>query len=1116
MTISNLKQKLSFFSDCLEAESRAQTLWNVRSSKTELLQVLSITYENENPDKLIIEQAHADKLSKVLDRYSREKQLILGRFYIVAYYNISEIGGARKARKVCCPIIYAPCKLEKSAIHNKALVAPDYNRCVINPAIKQFFDYHNINCDQELDALLAESKLPFDESKYIDFINKIRARLSGIARFGKTTSECFKNLEKDDVYLVSESLLFIMRKQDSAQNSLHEVKEITKRNDMSTALESILDGQHIKQMTSTRSFWRWLPWRRYENLNLPLPVVLSDAQSTLINNSAKRTLSIAVGPPGTGKSFTIASLALKEFTQGRSVLVVSQNQHAVDVVRRKLIDDFGIDPSLTVLGNDEGLSRDVKEQLNSLLRLRPEFDREEYRALIQQVNNSLTRRHEKEAQFLSSCKTQVGEVEEVKKSFFSWLKSSSSKQMLTDQDSALLSELFCDLEELDDEINLLTAKLVNLHYNHKVNKLLDNKNSRDSIREFAKSLTARNSFYQEKYYRAVDFSHVLGAVPFWFAPVSSLSRLLPLQKELFDVVIIDEATQCNLSVCLPALYRAKKAVIVGDPKQLSHVSFVSYDLQQSLFDRHSLNSQELSSDFRNNSVLDYAMASEASHGGVTQLDEHFRSHPQIIEFSNRAFYNSSLKVMTTRPNTIQKVIELRRVKGKRVRGVNRIEADVVVEAVKAMIQDQSELPESEVQSLGVLSFFSDQAQHIEKKLFDELSLNALKRHNLRVGTPFSFQGEERDHMLISCCIDADTPSASYTYLNRDDVFNVAITRARDFQTIFLSCEPDQIKANSKLNSYIKYCLESSVENVEPQNNERDAFQDEIYTWLQEKGIKAYKNYVVAGTSIDLMAVYEDRALAIDLIGFDGHLKGVLSLKQFKLLARAGLKSFLLPYDEWRNNKSRLLEQLLLQIGAMTKLDTQNKSGVAAFNDNDEAFIRDLTDGISINQLNTRFVKSNERRAAKQISMLLEKLTRFDRSLNLCFIPEELTYKRYKNAFHDLIKDCIIKLQQASIASELASSLLDQQKQLFGSTGQYGGEYDDIFEARASMVDEQKNKIQQLLAINEAALLQMDKTCLKLNRLHESADEKELSSHDILGELTEKIDLYKGTLHRPNQ
>ena len=1081
-------------------------------------------------DGINIKQVYADKLSVVLDRYWREKQLMVGLFYIVAHHDVASFGAKTRKRKICCPIIYFPCELSKSKFISSPCVKPNLSRGVINPAAKQFFSEHIQDVDKLLDQLLATLKQPFDNdtNNPYSIITKLHKEFTKstshwqtvTSNKEKSTARCLKNLKQGVLHIVDEALIYVSRKQVSAQGSLYEIEEIIKRDDVSSALAPILENKNTLRNESYDSFWNWLPWRKYQNLSLPLPVVLSDAQSTVIENAAKYSLSIAVGPPGTGKSFTIASLALKEFTRGKSVLVVSQNQHAVDVVRRKLIDDFGVDSGLTVLGNDEGLSRDVKEQLNKLLRSSPKFNNENYKALIRQLNRKLQQRQEQEDEFLQCCETKVSgkAVDEKSSNFFSQFMRSSPVKVNAPENKkqVLLSEQFCDLEELDEEINLLTAKLVNGHYHRKINKLLNKSTSRTSIGEFAKSLTARNAYYQERYYNSVNFNDVLGAVPFWFAPLSSLSRLLPLQKELFDIVIIDEATQCNLSVCLPALYRAKNAVIVGDPKQLSHVSFVSYDAQQKMFDQYALNANELSSDFRNQSVLDYAASALGSQNAVSQLDEHFRSHPQVIQFSNQAFYDNSLKVMTTRPNRIKQAIKLQRVDGKRSNGVNRIEANVVVDAVKSLIKQQSELPQSEVQSLGVLSFFSDQAQHIEKKLFNELSLNALRRHNLRVGTPFSFQGEERDHMLISCCIDQDTPSASYTYLNRDDVFNVAITRARDFQTVFLSCEPDQIKINSKLNSYIKYCLESGVENIEPQSDAHDAFQDEIYTWLQEKGIKAYKNYVVAGTSIDLMAVYEDRALAIDLIGFDGNLKGVLSLTQFKLLARAGLKSFLLPYDEWRNDKPRLFEQLLLQIGAMTKLEAQSKSGVAAFNNAEEAFISDLTNGISINQLNTRFVKSNERRAAKQISMLLEKHSRFERALHLCFMPEELTFKRYKNAFHDLIKDCIIKLQQASIASELASSLLDQQKQLFGSAEQSGGEYDDIFEARASMVDEQKNKIQQLLTTNEAALLQMDKTCLKLNRLHESEDENELSSHDILEELTEKIDLYKGVVHKRSE
>ena len=1125
MFIVSMKAKLNFLRDCLEAQSRSQSLWNVRTSKNiELRNPIELSWIKDQPEGLLIDQKYADDLKKVLSRYSREKQLILSRYFIVAHHNISSFAGKKRLRKICCPLIYFPCKLSSSGVSEKATLSPILSRGVVNPAAVEFFSQYGLDCrellDQLLDSVVKSHQREHDEVVERDFFNEIIEKFhqsetkdGPFISVGVETASALKSVQPNQVKFCNEALVYISRKQASAQGALHEIETISKRFDASAPLATIL-GSKVDQKYSV-STWDFFKRIFKRNLKLPLPVVLSDAQAEVIEKAEGHSLSVAVGPPGTGKSFTIASLALNEFINGNSVLIVSQNQHAVDVVRRKLIDDFGIDPDLTVLGSDEGLSREVQKHMREFCG--PRVSSEEaktynkkitaYENAIKQLEDLLDQRSLKEVSFLEECDQQVGvRTETVKKnSFFSWFKTSSPKLEKSD---LLLSEQFSDLEQIDEEISLLTAKIINLHHLKKAHKLRTNRNARSSIESFASSLTARNGYYQEMYYRAIDFSYVLDAVPFWCASLSSLHRLLPLVKEMFDIVIIDEATQCNLSVALPALYRAKRAVVVGDPKQLNHVSFVSYEAQQTLFDRYSIKPNELSHDFRNKSVLDYALSAIEPANAYSQLDEHFRSHPQIIEYSNQEFYNNTLKVMTTRPNRIKNVVELVRVNGKRVRGINKIEGDAVIEFVKEMIKQQSDLPEKDVQSIGVLSFFSDQAQYIEKALFNELGLNDLRRHNLRVGSPFSFQGEERDHMILSCCIDAQTLGSSYTYLNRDDVFNVSITRARDYQTVFLSCLPEEVNENSKLSSYIKFCEKDISTLFKTKDVGVDAFQDEIYTWLQGQGIKAYKNYMVAGVSIDLMAVYEDRALAIELVGFEGPLNGSMSLQQFKLLARAGLKSFLFSYDEWRNHRERLLEHLLLQLGAITSFEIKNKPGVGVYNDDQENFIVKLTDGISINQLNSRFVRSNESRAAKQIALLLEKQVQFNKLLNLCFIPQELTYKRYKNAFHDLMKSCITKLQKASIASELATSLLEQQKLLFSKPGQYGDEYEDIFAARASMVDEQKNKVQQLLNINEEALLQMDKTCIKLNQLYENADQLSLNSHDILDELTQKIDLYK--------
>jgi len=79
----------------------------------------------------------------------------------------------------------------------------------------------------------------------------------------------------------------------------------------------------------------------------------------------------------------------------------------------------------------------------------------------------------------------------------------------------------------------------------------------------------------------------------------------------------------------------------------------------------------------------------------------------------------------------------------------------------------------------VLSFFRDQSEKLQKMIFDKFDLDTITKHKLRAGTPYAFQGEERDIMLISSGVDKDSVGGTYLYLNRPDVFNVALTRARD-------------------------------------------------------------------------------------------------------------------------------------------------------------------------------------------------------------------------------------------------------------------------------------------------------------------------------------------------
>lgn len=1078
-----LTRKLEFFKDCLDAENQSRMVWNFPTSKSEHVQ----TFEGVGAELSITVKAYS-RIKKTLNHYDREKQLCFSAYFLQGNFEVPSFAGARRARELSCPVFIFPCELSESFSKSGNNVLVDLQRASINSAATQILEYFSLDAENYFPPLLQSHINPKELEHQTSRLEKLSSDLL--------------QASNGQMVLSASSCLSVERKQASAQGNLYELERLTDMRRLSPPLMSILkEGAGLRP-----SFWKNLtvywPFRRSET---PLPEVLSDAQSTVLDSAADYPLSVVSGPPGTGKSFTIACLALREFSKGNSVLVVSQNQHAVDVVRRKLIDQMGIEAGLTVLGSEQGVSPEVKSQIKLMLSLNESPNVGTIAAIKRTLKGLTDERTYLENQFELEIDSLM-QTNAVANEPEAWSFKRLFLKARTNTEKTLLFNKFIRLEDLDENIRQLIARLMTAHYSETAEKLAKSKDSRQSLEFFAKSLTARNQHYQENYYAEVNFQHVLKAVPFWFCSVGNLHRLLPMQRELFDLVVIDEATQCNMSVCLPALQRARRAVIVGDPKQLKHVSFVSYELQQRLAETHRLNSAEISDNFRGRSVLDYALSACQLAEQSTMLDEHFRSHPQIIQFSNSEFYQNSLKIMTQRPTNRQRSIELKTIKGKRLKkGINKQEADALLTVLKSIISEQRRLPETEVHTLGVLSFFSAQSSHIEKMVFDQISLNDLRRHNIRVGTPFSFQGEERDHMLISCCVDSNTSGNAYTYLNRDDVFNVAITRARDFQTLFISSDFEGLKSGSKLKAYLKYIAEYEYQSSSPADFEHDSFQNEVCNWLTKRGVDTHKNYLVAGISIDIMAVYHGHAVAIDLIGFGGDLHAALSLTQFKLLQRAGLESFLLPYQEWQEQTENVLQALMIRLGAAHDLPEYERQ-LDKFTEQQDSAFKAIANGLSINELNTRFLRNEEVSAGEQLASLVVRYRRVLELLHVNFVPQELTFKRYLNALNELIAYCLSNLQKISVAAELANSMFAQQKTLYGDA-KFNNEFDDVIAARQSMVDEQRAKLKSLLGENEKALLQIDKTMLKLNSLN--TDAGDVDPIDALKELTARLDLYRG-------
>ena len=162
----------------------------------------------------------------------------------------------------------------------------------------------------------------------------------------------------------------------------------------------------------------------------------------------------------------------------------------------------------------------------------------------------------------------------------------------------------------------------------------------------------------------LDADGFLAALPLWLGTTKEIENTLPKRPGLFDLVIFDEASQINLIQAAPALARARRAVVIGDPKQLRHLSFVGDDAMAEAAERRAAltPAESVLFDVRRNSLFDVATAAAST----VMLDEHFRSVPHIISFSNERFYGGTLRLMTQHPSSESRdAIEVRHVGGRR-------------------------------------------------------------------------------------------------------------------------------------------------------------------------------------------------------------------------------------------------------------------------------------------------------------------------------------------------------------------------------------------------------------------------------------------------------------------
>ena len=357
------------------------------------------------------------------------------------------------------------------------------------------------------------------------------------------------------------------------------------------------------------------------------------------------------------------------------------------------------------------------------------------------------------------------------------------------------------------------------------------------------------------------------AVPVWIMPLARVAETFDPRTTRFDVVIVDEASQCDVMGLLP-LYLAERAVVVGDHEQVSPLA-----VGQEIAKIEHLIAQHLVG-IPNNKLYDgklslYDLARQ-SFGGLIRLLEHFRCVPEIISFSNALSYRGEIKPLRDPTTTLltPSVISYCAC------GIRNLAKTNIEEArnVAALVHAAMEQPEYTDKTFGAVSLLGEeQAIEIERLVREISPAHQLAAAKFLCGTAAQFQGDERDVVFISM---VDSPEDGPLRMRQEDLyrqrFNVAASRAKDQLWVVHSLDPlRDLKPGDLRRRLIEHAENPSAllkEELAKEKRTESEFERLVLKRLLAAGFRVRPQWVVGHYRIDLVVESSRGRLAVECDG----------------------------------------------------------------------------------------------------------------------------------------------------------------------------------------------------------------------------------------------------------
>ena len=410
-------------------------------------------------------------------------------------------------------------------------------------------------------------------------------------------------------------------------------------------------------------------------------------------------------------------------------------------------------------------------------------------------------------------------------------------------------------------------------------------------------------------------------VPAWIMPLNKVFDTLNPVENKFDIIIIDEASQSDIS-SLILLYMAKKIIIVGDDKQVSP-SDVGVNIDKiNMFRRKYIKGKVANDDLYGIRASLYSIVSTTFQ--PISLREHFRSVPEIIGYSNKTSYdNQILPLRDSNSSILKPAIIDYKVNGRRDEKskINRVEAETIVSLIEACLA----MKEYKNSTFGVISLLGDeQAELIQDLIVKRIPATEIENHKILCGNSASFQGDERDIMFISL-VDSSEENKSLRLVGEGvegairKRYNVAISRAKDQLWIVHSIDKNSLKEGDlrkELFEYIDSLKENVFDKTAIENITASDFENEVARHLLEKNYTIKQKWRVGSYDIDMVAIYDDKKIAIECDGKTlNHTEEevIANLEEQEILERCGWEFIRVRASEYFRNPEKAIKDLIIQL-----------------------------------------------------------------------------------------------------------------------------------------------------------------------------------------------------------